>query len=283
MKHKQQKYFGITLLLSFAVHLFVLTVLFTIPDKAEPEGYKKVRVKLGIQDKARAGNAASIQKYTSYNAGVSAAAQKEMAGNSTRTGQAAYLNKSPENKKDTTSINNNGDIEKSGKNIASLAHNAEKGDASSLGEQQEFERVLEQAAKNIDLPVPLQEYAPAAGKQADSADEEEGVVIGNSVNKDAGKITSYEQLLPLWLYKFKKYPAYAKENHITGTGEIFIKIDRKGRILLSRIIKSTGSKVLDNALTQMIADADPVIPVPDNYYSDKKTFSYKIAFAFEDK
>ncbi|MCE3233065.1 MAG: hypothetical protein K0R98_1322, partial [Rickettsiaceae bacterium] len=31
---------------------------------------------------------------------------------------------------------------------------------------------------------------------------------------------------------------------------------------------------------KMLEDADPVIPVPADYYRDKKTFSYKITFEF---
>jgi TonB family protein len=144
--------------------------------------------------------------------------------------------------------------------------------------QMDMLRALAPAAAPIPvLQVPKNPPPKAASR---ILEEGEGEEFGNSTDSDAKDLSSYEQMLPLWLDKFRVYPEEAIQNDMEGRGDVFVKIDRTGRILLSKIIKSTGHPELDMALTKMLEDADPVIPVPADYYRDKKTFSYKITFEF---
>ncbi len=109
-----------------------------------------------------------------------------------------------------------------------------------------------------------------------------GHILGNvSGGKAQNKSVTYERLISLWLDKFRTYPEIAKQKKIKGEGILFIKIDRSGKILLTKIKKSTGSKFLDDALLNMAALANPVIPVPATYYPKRKNFSYEIKFVFE--
>jgi protein TonB len=75
----------------------------------------------------------------------------------------------------------------------------------------------------------------------------------------------YTQLISQWIQKFKEYPTQAKQNRIEGKAIARIRIDRKGNIRVFAIEQSTGSTLLDYAVTDMIERASPVPPVPAAY------------------
>lgn len=139
------------------------------------------------------------------------------------------------------------------------------------------------AAKRIISAVGGHNFAEDLNYQELHGDNEAepGSILGNSNASSASSASSYEQLLPLWLAKFKKYPAALNGANIAARGEIFITIDRNGKVLLSKIKTSTGSKALDKALMDMVKDASPVLPVPDSYHPQKKTFSFEMMFEFK--
>lgn len=91
---------------------------------------------------------------------------------------------------------------------------------------------------------------------------------------------NYEQMLPLWLNQFRVYPEEARKRGLKGEGVVFIKIDRQGNILFSQIRKTTGYEILDQALIDMLQRANPVVPLPSDYYPEKKVRSYEIKFRF---
>lgn len=235
------------LLVSLAVHLFVLTVVFSVPDIDDKDDYVQVKVKLGLKN------------------------NKEVASSGFGLGgsqfQPSYLWPSISDSEELGSINDT-IMPKNGFQV-------QKQEERNIS-QMPFEQLLEPAAGDA-----ISAIKPAFTNDVFEDGDEEGVVIGNFTDEDVSKNASYEQMLPLWLNKFRKYPDEVRNVNIGGVGEVFIKIDRSGKILLSRVIKSTGNPLLDKSLTTMLAEADPVLPVPGNYYPDKKTFSYKIAFEFK--
>lgn len=232
---------------SLVVHFIVLTMLFSLPDPDNQDEYIQVKVKLGIKGRQAVGDASGTEAFSSYlpAAGGLEVDLREQSNSDILENNASY--------------NLQEDREKSEYGVS----------------QPNFKQVIEPVSNNVFASLDL------SRKQEVSVGNEGGVVIGNIDDPDANKLATYEQMLPLWLDKFRKYPNEAKIANITGVGEVFIKIDRNGKILLSRIIKSTGSQVLDKALANMLFEADPVLPVPGNYHPDKKSFSYKIAFEFK--
>ncbi len=257
MYYRQNKDFGIILVISLAMHVFVLTVLFTIPSETTlDEGYKMVKVKLGIKEK-KSPDITKIQKYNNYNN----TPQQAM--------PAIPIPTIPEIKEEKPEISSrNLDI---------------KNNDQTINPQPTEEKTKENAtwqASKISKAINQSIQQPQTQNKDPENIEEEGIIIGNSRGKDAGNIVSYEQALPLWFEKFRKYPSNL-DSGIGGVGEVFVKVDRHGKILLSKIIRSTGNVFLDKALTKMVTDADPVIPFPDDYYPNKKTLSYRIQFTFE--
>lgn len=120
------------------------------------------------------------------------------------------------------------------------------------------------------LPAIQQHFEPAS----------EGYVLGNIKKPVQPAALNYEMKLSLWLDKFRTYPPEAKAKGLEGEGVVFITIDRAGHIMLARISRSTGYAILDDALMQMVKDANPVLPVPNGYFPEKSSFSYEVAFRF---
>lgn len=88
---------------------------------------------------------------------------------------------------------------------------------------------------------------------------------GNSAAKDAEMIARYEQLISLWIQKFKIYPQEAKDQHLQGDTLVRLRIDRQGTIRYYLLEYSTGHQILDRAAIDMIRRANPVPSVPIDY------------------
>lgn len=273
---KHRRHFSFTLFVSFLVHLFALTILFTTPHFDDPGNYKKVRVRIGTTNSTE-DNLSRATKYAAYDQGAnqSQAQQRQILGNSTDNIPAIIAAQEPGagdaappyDKQNQTAATPSAALETL-KHPPVGENNAQIPAAGKAHIAQQHEILAQNAtdpSQAESLPAPVAAI---------------GNIIGNSNDYNADKLMSYEQMLPLWLHKFKKYPPEAREKNLSGTGKIFMTTDRKGKVLLSRIEKSTGTKILDRALMKMVTDADPVLPVPDSYYPKRKTLSYVIEFEF---
>lgn len=281
----KRKHFYASFIISVVVHLFVLTVLFVKPIEQKKDEFTELKIKLGVKKIRMADgympqydqpqNAASQlnrhQIIQPENPGRKVFSEKQEAQEEVRA-----LAKAEEDKGDIKSS------EKAEETVTVQDNKKQLADAEVPTEKQkesEMRAEFEEASRNLFVPETEEIKAiPSPVMRKDGA----GYELGNSTDEDAKDLMSYEQMLPLWLNQFRKYPEEAKLNGMKGAGEVFLKINRNGKVLLSKVIKSTGHEVLDKALMQMIADADPVIPVPSDYYEDKRTFSYKITFDFEE-
>ncbi|MEZ5691398.1 MAG: TonB family protein [Rickettsiales bacterium] len=94
-----------------------------------------------------------------------------------------------------------------------------------------------------------------------------GNKLGNSDSSDAEIRARYEQIISLWIQKFKVYPEIARARMMQGETKIRIRIDRRGNIRYRALEYSTGYTELDKAAFDMVRRANPVPAVPDNYPS----------------
>jgi periplasmic protein TonB len=92
-----------------------------------------------------------------------------------------------------------------------------------------------------------------------------GNVLGNSTAKEAELMSRYEQLISMWIEKFKLYPNEARAQGMQGETVVRIRIDRKGNIRYYILERSTGYQVLDRAAIDMVKRANPVPSVPNDY------------------
>lgn len=78
-------------------------------------------------------------------------------------------------------------------------------------------------------------------------------------------IRRYEQALSEWLARHKSYPEQARGQGLEGEGMVRLRINRLGNVIYAAVEKSTGARILDEALIAMVKRANPVPPVPNNY------------------
>ncbi|MBI1274658.1 TonB family protein [bacterium] len=78
-------------------------------------------------------------------------------------------------------------------------------------------------------------------------------------------VSRYEQLLSGWIEQHRRMPEEALNKGMSGRALVYIRIDRGGNILFSRLEKRTGQSILDKAVMDMIRRANPVPPVPTDY------------------
>lgn len=88
---------------------------------------------------------------------------------------------------------------------------------------------------------------------------------GNTTSKEAEMIARYEQLISMWIQKFKIYPEAAKQAGQMGETVARVRIDRRGNIRYYTLERSTGHTALDQAAIDMIKRANPVPAVPQDY------------------
>jgi protein TonB len=77
---------------------------------------------------------------------------------------------------------------------------------------------------------------------------------------------------------FFYYPERASHNHVTGVAHVRMVVRHDGRLDLVEIFKSSGSRVLDSAATDMVRKAQPLPAIPERMHADKIDAEMPIAF-----
>ncbi|UUX49012.1 energy transducer TonB [Nisaea acidiphila] len=78
----------------------------------------------------------------------------------------------------------------------------------------------------------------------------------------AGAQKSYYASLQNWLERHKKYPRAARLRRYEGTVQFRFMIDRSGSVLEHAIVQSSGKRVLDDAVLDLLKRADPLPSMP---------------------
>lgn len=64
------------------------------------------------------------------------------------------------------------------------------------------------------------------------------------------------------LAQYQSYPASARRRGVEGAATVRFIISRRGELMNSELLKSSGSKHLDQAALRLVADAAPYPPLP---------------------
>ena len=104
------------------------------------------------------------------------------------------------------------------------------------------------------------------------------VVTGPSPPASVSSTTaSWEQSLVARLAKVQRYPAQARG--VQGVVSLAFTIDRQGKVMSSKIVKSSGSAVLDAEALDLIKRAAPLPPPPADVADSNLSFVVPIRFA----
>ena len=108
------------------------------------------------------------------------------------------------------------------------------------------------------------------------ASKEATVTIGTQSIKYASYMKHIkDKVQNVWIY-----PQDARENGIQGRLLVYFSISKDGSLCRLSLVRSSGSKILDDAAMQAIKDASPFPKLPDRFHLDKlniyATFEYKL-------
>lgn len=106
--------------------------------------------------------------------------------------------------------------------------------------------------------------AGAGGKAGTEASQEAGSGEVSSGGGIPGAAADYMALLQAWLEKHKEYPRRAQLRRQEGTALLYFVMDREGRVITHRLQESSGHRLLDREVEEMIKRAQPLPKMPDH-------------------
>jgi len=79
---------------------------------------------------------------------------------------------------------------------------------------------------------------------------------------DPRSVPNWKSALVARLERYKRYPAEARARGVQGVTQLAFSVDRSGHVHRARILRSSGSSLLDRATLALIARAQPLPPPP---------------------
>jgi periplasmic protein TonB len=83
-------------------------------------------------------------------------------------------------------------------------------------------------------------------------------VAGAAVQPSTASVNRWESELVAHIERFKRYPGAARAEGVQGVARVAFTIDADGKVLASRVVKSSGSPDLDAESLAMLTRAQPV-------------------------
>jgi periplasmic protein TonB len=126
-----------------------------------------------------------------------------------------------------------------------------------------------------DVALPEQKPVEKAEPEAPPAPRTAAPVIGGS----PAVAPSWQAALLKHLQNYKRYPRAAQARGEQGVVLLHFKIDRNGRVLARRILRSSGSADLDGEVLAMIERAQPLPAFPASMTQDELDLTVPIRFS----
>lgn len=94
----------------------------------------------------------------------------------------------------------------------------------------------------------------------------------------AAEVASWHRRIALQVERHKGYPDSARARHQTGTAELAFTLDRNGKVVESRIVRTSGFASLDQETIDTVRRAQPFPPPPSNMPGESFAFTLPIRF-----
>ena len=94
----------------------------------------------------------------------------------------------------------------------------------------------------------------------------------------AAQVASWHRQIALQVERHKGYPASARARHETGTAQLAFTLDRNGKVLASRVVRTSGFASLDQETIDTVQRAQPFPPPPTNLPGETFDFTVPIRF-----
>jgi protein TonB len=126
------------------------------------------------------------------------------------------------------------------------------------------------AAPSVPEPVEVRsDSVPAEGRPSEAAQASEQPASPSPKRRDggasaAGSHAEYSAVLRSWLERHRRYPPISRLRRQEGKATLAFVVDRDGKILASRIVRSSGYGLLDEEVVRTLVRAQPLPRPPDS-------------------
>jgi protein TonB len=141
--------------------------------------------------------------------------------------------------------------------------------ANPVQQQVKPEEQLEQKDAEVALPKKEQQPEPTPPTPQLMPQEEQEAKAPPKVAPEV--VRKWQITVNTRLNQFKRYPRQARTRGHQGTVKVAFMLDPEGRVISSKIVKSSGSPILDQETLDLLQRAQP-FPVPPGGASDKDLF-----------
>ncbi|MFZ0196271.1 MAG: energy transducer TonB [Pseudolabrys sp.] len=133
-------------------------------------------------------------------------------------------------------------------------------------------------------PVPDAEVKlPEEAKPPDKPKEEATPPVPETTSPprprpSAAQVASWHRRIAQQVEQHKGYPPSARARHETGTAQLAFTLDRNGKVITNRIVRTSGSATLDQETIDTVRRAQPFPPPPPNMPGETFDFTVPIRF-----
>ncbi len=115
-----------------------------------------------------------------------------------------------------------------------------------------------------EAPAPKPAGPPPSAPSAPSSAPRRGGAGGGGAAQTAGKAaeSAYRAKVAAQLARKKFYPSAARRDRLTGRSTVRFTLNASGRVTAAKVVRSAGSRVLDQAALEMVRRAAPYPPIP---------------------
>jgi protein TonB len=127
---------------------------------------------------------------------------------------------------------------------------------------------LEPPRQEITRAQPQNPLTPAPTTSAPQALPEQTAALpaaptqGQITRNTSNAVPTWKSQMLALLERNKRYPESAQSRHQQGTAQVFFSLDRQGRVIDSRLVRSSGASALDDEALALLRRAQPFPPPP---------------------
>ena len=101
---------------------------------------------------------------------------------------------------------------------------------------------------------------------------------GRIVPNTSDAVPTWKSRIVALLERHKRYPEAAQSRHQQGIAQVLFTLDRLGRVIHSRILRSSGASLLDEEALALLLRAQPFPPPPPEVPGERVDLSVPIRF-----
>jgi len=127
---------------------------------------------------------------------------------------------------------------------------------------------------------PKQKHAslPSAPSSADTKSDRAAAPTAGANSRNPNAVPNWKSQLVARLERSKRYPSEAQSRGEQGIAQLAFSVDRSGGVHNARIVRSSGSSLLDQATLALVARAAPLPPPPPEITGSQIPISVPIRY-----